>query len=222
MPFHPQSFDITVSPLFGEFLAALQNPHFMRGGGTLGFFCQHKYTETQKCIETCNCGQLHFLKGKDRIIYQVAQSLGLSITLKPICKGWQGYSLDFDVPKYYILPSFGLKDDDNWYGYDGKTADGLREDDLIRNVFGNDVMGTENIHWCSCEWPDAMKEPILSAAYLYSRHNYSCTVLFYQCAALLVEVPEFTSARGSVTSAEGSPPAKKRKYCQFMRKLAKP
>ena len=48
---HPVSFDIAVNPLYKELLAALQMPHFMREGGTLGFFCRYRYVETDpnKC-----------------------------------------------------------------------------------------------------------------------------------------------------------------------------
>ena len=53
---HPVSFDIAVNPLYKELLAALQMPHFMREGGTLGFFCQYRYVETDpnKC-ESVHC-----------------------------------------------------------------------------------------------------------------------------------------------------------------------
>ena len=33
--------NITTHPFYQELKASLQNPHFMRKGGTLGFFCQH-------------------------------------------------------------------------------------------------------------------------------------------------------------------------------------
>ena len=74
---------ITTNPLYCELKAALQNPHFMRQGGILGFFCQHMYTD----IST-NLGKFSpFLKGEDALIYEVAYSLKLSISLKPVTNG---------------------------------------------------------------------------------------------------------------------------------------
>ena len=72
-----QLFDVTTIGLYQELSSALQTPHFMRDGGTLGFFCQHKYVETLTDDTLADfSAQLSFLKG-DMIIYQVAKSLGL-------------------------------------------------------------------------------------------------------------------------------------------------
>ena len=74
---------ITTNPLYCELKAALQNPHFMRQGGILGFFCQHEYTG----IST-DLGKFSpFLKGEDALIYEIAYSLKLLISLKPVTNG---------------------------------------------------------------------------------------------------------------------------------------
>ena len=70
-----QMLDVTCTGLYTELWIALQTPHFMRYGGTLGFFCQHRYVET--LAESDFSAQLPFLKGEDMIIYRVAESLGL-------------------------------------------------------------------------------------------------------------------------------------------------
>ena len=77
---NPALFSVIGNPLYQEFLAALKNPHFMRRGGTLGFYCRYKYTNTSTDLD-----QFHpFLKGEDAIVYKIAKSLGLSIVLKPL------------------------------------------------------------------------------------------------------------------------------------------
>ncbi len=44
---HPVLLDITTSPLHKELQAALKTPHFVREGGTLGFFCCYRYVECE-------------------------------------------------------------------------------------------------------------------------------------------------------------------------------
>ena len=86
----PALFDVTTNPLYREFRAALQNPHFMREGGILGFYGQHKYVNTTTQLEVFS----PFLKGEDALVYETASSLGLAISLKPILskKFWEGDS----------------------------------------------------------------------------------------------------------------------------------
>ena len=82
--------EITTNLLYCELKAALQNPHFMRQGGILGFFCQHKYTG----IST-DLGKFSpFLKGEDALIYEIAYSLKLSISLKAVTNGPNVYDSD--------------------------------------------------------------------------------------------------------------------------------
>ena len=79
VPFQlPTSIDIKSNPFYCELLAALCNPHFMRQGGILGFYCQHKYVDMNK--------QYPVLKGEDAVVYQTAKSLGLAVDVKPICR----------------------------------------------------------------------------------------------------------------------------------------
>lgn len=79
-PSGPASFDVSNDLLHGELVAALQTPDFMRRGGTLGCFCQHKYANTSTRLDEFS----PHLKGEDAVIYEAAKSLGLSIALKPI------------------------------------------------------------------------------------------------------------------------------------------
>ena len=75
--------DTSINPLYKELSAALHHPHFMRGGGVLGFVCQHKYA----CTDLNSTSSLpRLLKGADEIIYSVAKSLGLSVIVKPVIK----------------------------------------------------------------------------------------------------------------------------------------
>ena len=88
--------------------------------------------------------------------------------------------------------------------------------DMLREVFGKEVKSAENIQWCLKS--KLSGEPILSTV-CYS--NEASAEVFYQCAALLVQVPEFSSERhrlatnmASCSAAEEDPAAKKFKMEQ--------
>lgn len=119
-------------------------------------------------------------------IFQVSKSLGLPVELKPVCKEEYGES--------YVLPSFGFKRD---VYYDSNEVSDDRE--FLESVFEREVMDHKNVHWCL--WSEVRSEPIVSGIHY---GNDATSLLFYQSAALLVKVPEFTSERGRVTSALAS------------------
>ena len=175
------NFDVTTNPLYGELLSALQSPHFMRFGGTLGFFCQHKYVETLTDSDSEYGAQLSFLKGADKIVYQVARSLQLGIDLKAICNN------------KYAIPKFGHRDEDG-YSLEEGWCDTVDENELgmLQHVFDANVMTTDDISWCFKS--DLHKAPLLSTVYYGNDANPQA---FYQSAALLVKVPVFSTSRGS-------------------------
>ncbi len=177
LPIQPRSFDVTTSPLYQELLAALQTPHFMKEGGTLGFFCQHKYIET---LEDGYHSVFNFLKGIDMMIYQVAKSLGLSVTMKLIFKGRND--------DLYAIPRFGHREPYSLWNEDKEY-----EIEYLRRVFGHGDISTVNIRWCS--WTIKWELPILSTV-SYSFKKPPASVVYYQCAALLVKVPKSRSAYG--------------------------
>ena len=178
---HPVSFDIAMNPLYKELLAALQMPHFMREGGTLGFFCQYRYVECESLDSDISDCAL-FLKGEDMVVYQVAKSVGLNVKLRPICRG-----NDWQKKRDYIAPTFKYK-----------YSESCEEEDAAFNnlkiVFGEkNVSATSHIAWCV--WSDERKVPMCS--YVTYGNEPTCETL-YQSAALLVEVPEFSITRGAV------------------------
>ena len=73
--------DVSISPFYKDFKMYLQIPHFLHGGGTLGFTCQHAYTfeefDTEKGLSLS-------LKGSDRVIFLAAKSLGLRVNVRSI------------------------------------------------------------------------------------------------------------------------------------------
>ena len=77
LPLH----DISINPLYKELSAALRHPYFMRGGGVLGFVCQHKYAYRDL---NSTSSLPHLLKGADEVVYSVGKSLGLSAVVKPV------------------------------------------------------------------------------------------------------------------------------------------
>ena len=177
---HPVSLDITTSPLYKELQAALKTPHFMREGGTLGFFCRYRYVECEN-DEFLKFGEAPFLKGEDMIIYRVAKSLGLSVQLKAICGGDDyGYGR-----RNFIVPSFQHKVNDQ------PVINGTEDEDELKKAFGY-VENAENVRWCV--WTEERKVPLLSCLFF---GNEEAADAYYQSAALLIEVPKFTSGRGA-------------------------
>lgn len=69
---------------------ALRSESFMPDDGTLGFPCQHLYTNQQVFLKNgadssmpLAAKAINKLKGRDSIVAQVASNLGLSIRLVP-------------------------------------------------------------------------------------------------------------------------------------------
>ena len=181
---HPVSLDVTASPLYKELQAALKTPHFMREGGTLGFFCRYRYVECEN-DEFLKFREAPFLKGEDMIIYRVAKSLGLSVQLKAICGGYDDNSYtDFIVPSFKHI-EHDFTDED----FDDKAK--------LAEAFGH-VENAKNVHWCVWTGPGKRKVPLLSAIHFDNARfgNGPALEVFYQSAALLMEVPKFTSGRG--------------------------
>ena len=141
------------------------------------------------------------------VVYQVAKAFGFSISLKPISKDEKPGSQPSEERESFIMPSFIYTTFDN-------NED--REDDdaivLLKRAFGDAVKGTEGIRWCL--WSDERTEPLLTIVLWDEDYDFKAC-LFHQSPALLVEVPEFTSARGLATSTDQAEkqPTKKRKVC---------
>ena len=187
-PISPQLHDVTSTKLYQNLSSALLAPHFMPKGGTLGFYCQHKYVETLSDSDFSS--QLPFLKGDDMIVHSVAKSLGLSVDLKAMCDG--------DL----IIPTFGHER----VKY-RRLEVPLK--DYFKSVFGENVESAEDVRWCLKS--GSSPNPILSTA---PYGNDACTEVYYQNAALLVEVPAFSEERGKavkICQAEALPVAKKLK-----------
>ena len=190
---------ITTNPLYCELKAALQNPHFMRQGGILGFFCQHKYTGISTDLDKFS----PFLKGEDALIYEVAYSLKLSISLKPVTNGPTAHDRGCETTKY-IISKFHCKDkctnEDHLEVEEGDKDVAFA---VLKNHFGeNNVVEADGITWC--QDPEIV-EPVVESIF-YGNEPSGCDI--YQAAALLVNVPEFSSQRarkrGSVTTTLSS------------------
>ena len=188
--------DVTSNPFYQALWAALQNPHFMRGGGILGFYCQHKYIDITTDIDKFS----PHLKGEDAVVYEVVKSLGLPIALRPILSDvtWTGPPVPFKYrdgepkklsragPGNFTLPDF------RHYNQDCNLSYG-ENDECEYDFLTQTCSGLEKIHGISwCQNP-ALFEPIMSAL---AYGNEPSLQTYYQSAAFLVTVPKFTSRRG--------------------------
>ena len=195
-PISPQLLDVTSTSFYRKLSSALQTPHFMREGGTLGFYCQHKYVETLSDSDFSS--QLPFLKGEDMIVYSVTKSLGLSVDLKAICKD--------EYDEFCLaIPTFCHKQND--FGLN--EEDDMDNEDFLRQVFGERVESAEDVRWC-------FKSQLSPTPMLSTMHygNEATSQVYYQNAALLVKVPAFSEERGKAANsceaeAQGGLPAKR-------------
>ena len=187
-PISPQLLDVTSTKLYQNLSSALLTPHFMREGGTLGFYCQHKYVETLSDSDFSS--QLPFLKGEDMIVHLTAKSLGLSVDLRAICEEGQ------DI---YSIPTFRHKTRD--------MDNDIQEKGFLRQVFGEGVKSAGDVRWC---FKAALSPTPILSGIQYS-NDFACKV-FYQRAALLVEVPVFSKERGKpvITSQDEALPVVKK------------
>lgn len=87
-----------ISPFHHYLQEALKNPHFMPEGGCLGFDCKHNYV-----FSRLNEPQLlpSVLKGADYMIFQVAKTLGLNVSIKPAVEEWDHWYLLPEFPKVF-------------------------------------------------------------------------------------------------------------------------
>ena len=189
--------NVTTNPFYQELKAALQNPHFMRKGGTLGFFCQHKYTGISSDLEEFS----PFLKREDAIVYEIAKSIGLPISLKPVCEApFMNKSVlsDIcDIHTRYIIPKFHPKAECYYLAH--LQAEVLDDEytltvmTVMRDHFGDGIVTDDDVMWCQIN-----ATHIEAVVELYEEDNQPAGCEIYQAAAFLVVVPEFTSQRGSV------------------------
>jgi hypothetical protein len=173
-------FHVSSNPLYLELMAAIRNPHFMRKGGILGFYCHHRYVDVRNDLDKF----AHTLKGEDAIIYRIAKSLGLQIDMKSVCSRYRWCGSQFILAK-------------NFKGFNARNMyDEASDEEILEKMFGN-VIGDENITWCKETEHGSAWDPAGSAI---TYGNEPSNAVYYQCACLLIGVPEFTSARSLIGS----------------------
>ena len=182
------SIDVTYDPFYKELQAALHNPHFMRKGGILGFYSQHKYINKSLANTDIDKFGTSYLKGPDALIYYTAKSLGLLIAIKPII--WASYATKSSVAKKF---STLFLCDDYSYSSDCSGPD-------LSDMFGP-LISEKEITWCQSEnsW-----EEVTGCSIHYG--NEATIRLYYQTVALLICIPKYTSQRLSTSpySSSGS------------------
>ncbi|KAL5496560.1 hypothetical protein EMCRGX_G012866 [Ephydatia muelleri] len=102
------------------FIGALSNPHFMRTGGILGFFCQHSYV-----FESLNDQKLlpSMLKGGDYSVFVDIKSLGIPIVVKPYLS--KGVMLDLfgnDIIEGCVIEWCQIKEQHSYWKLAGAVS----------------------------------------------------------------------------------------------------
>ena len=157
--------DPTTSPFYNHLKAAIEHPHFLCEGGTLGFICQHAYVLDEfdggKPIDS-------LLKGSDRTILFAAKSLGLQVEVKAIINtdnSADSIVATTDDHGPYIKTSFKFID----YGYD------------------KSISSARDIIWCQTK--TLQLQPGFAAAAVGTNDIFSVDI-FYQTAAILIKIPD--------------------------------
>ena len=187
IPFQlPTSIDIKSNPFYCELLAALRNPHFMRQGGILGFYCQHKYVDIDK--------KYPVLKGEDAVVYQTAKSLQLAVDVKPVCheEHYEGkymcvtynYLNNFYYTERFVLRSFQSFANRWYYREDEDTLD------RATGLFG-DVVSDDTVTWCQKAKDNQWDASGSTVHY----GNEAISTVFYQVASILIVIPKYTTKR---------------------------
>lgn len=78
---HAPAMEVKSLPLYQKLKSMLEEPDFMRGGGTLGIYCQHAYAHSTVEGAAALPG---ILKGSDMALYAVFLALGLAVSVHPI------------------------------------------------------------------------------------------------------------------------------------------
>ena len=186
-----RSFDVTCNPFYKELQAALHNPHFMREGGILGFYSQHKYNN--KSLANTDIEKFAtYLKGPDALVYCTAKSLGLRVAIKPIIWKHYHYGIHIVTKDFTYFPHDGQL----YYDYENNYYE---EDEDFRLMFGSFVSCRE-ITWCQSK---PLWDEVSGCATHYG--NDASVELYYQTAALLICVPQYTSERSSSSRATKCP-----------------
>lgn len=187
------SIDVTYNPFYKELKAALHCPHFMRKGGILGFYSQHKYVN--KSLENIDTDEFSasYLKGPDALVYYTAKSLGLLIVLEPIF--WTMIIEDNRSVTQEFSPHFPYDDySENDFLYNLEADEMLS--DTFSGMFGPFISEKE-ITWCQSElsWDEETGCAI---------RNEATLELYYQTVALLICIPKYTSQRLSTSPCSSS------------------
>lgn len=190
--------NVTHYPFYQEFKAALQHPHFMRDGGTLGYCCQHY----SKNFSTDLAQSSSSLKGEDAVVYETARLLKLQVSLRPVSRG-PGYFRDTYRGTWYIIPEFYEEKGicwesehfhaDDFHPYQNLKVENIELEEhrleVMKEHFGDGVVTDDGITWCQRSGP---QEQVLEQH--DCEKGVGCKV--YQLAALLIVIPEFTDQRG--------------------------
>ena len=191
---------------FCKFLhRAISHPHFMRGGGSLGFQCQHAYQYTSLNLEE----RLPvLLKGADSVVFSAAKSMGLNVRIKPLVEGYKHWYLMAGFPGVVC----GFHNPELEYGGDNECpidvemqALGAEVDDLKPDSYSDKRwhrvprQRANPITWCTIVQPDQ-----IAGYYLDFKRRCDC---LFQAAVIVVDIPSW----GDRSDAGNSPPSKGRK-----------
>ncbi|MCJ1237127.1 hypothetical protein MMC14_005111 [Varicellaria rhodocarpa] len=161
---------------YQELKSLLQGPAFMVEGGSLGFYCEHRYAHTNK----------HFirrlpyaLKGNDAVIFSILlRGFGFKVFLRPVLEELDEYE-DSDEKEVGDLIASAIHplELSSEGGCDG---DGL-ESEIMARIWSHEV-------WPRVEWLNCRSSHDVAAVHL-AYGNEASLEYHYSSLAILAEIP---------------------------------
>ena len=178
--------DMTTSPFYNDLKAALDHPHFLRNGGTLGLACQHMYVFDEPNEPLANLSLL--LKGSDRTVVLAAKSLDLTVQVRPMYDFRWDYDESYEAAneeEQFILTYVDkeFKFNEGWL--DEWPYIGVRDSKNMKQYrrIERDITWCQELNW---------KLAVTTKHYgnEATEHN------LYHMAAILVTIPQWSERHG--------------------------
>ena len=178
----------TGNPFYHLLEKSVNTPHFLRGGGCLGFQCQYLYA-----FSDLSDGDFHqmlpfLLKGPDYMVYSVARSIGLKVRVQPVVDG---------ARHWHLLPDFSHCFG-TYQSWQESEASLKLELGALEQYNDFPTISPQAVMWCSV--PDQKFTP--AGAYTYYGNEAADVGVCYQAAVLLVDIPPWGARKCEVGNGE--------------------
>lgn len=191
-PFKIPELSLHGHPFYQKMSAMLDDQGFFPGGGTLLFASRHQYNLENLRGEGPGY-PASVLKGRDSIICQIAELLGITVTFQPIFGGYEvaEFDLDSDDPvRFWTAEKF--PENPIW---EGTNDDGCDTKDVLKDEFkAFPLVENDQLLWCG----DAKTVfPTKVGGTVYVGNDCGSGNDMYVCGTLFLRIPEVAKRKGA-------------------------